>query len=247
MSCCTRTCIQTAVRVLSLLLLVLATLVSLSACYLLKNYVMSSLFFSDTNITLPAFFSVACAAVLVLGAFLGCCLSKDSPCMQGTFVYLLVLVFCLKSTSSALAYFQSTKLHSELAPLSGMFMNYTGSRQDSTSLAVDSVQQELQCCGVNGYEDWFLSSWFNHTGRTSVPLSCCNSTFLSCNGTIDVPLQLYSQGCQMKLEKVLQFFLKLLLLDLPVVFLVEVILILTVAQLMRKGSDIEYSNMGKRY
>lgn len=62
---------------------VLAILVGLSAYYLLKNYKRSSMFFSDTNITLPAFLAVACAAVLVLGGLLGCCLSKDSPWMQG--------------------------------------------------------------------------------------------------------------------------------------------------------------------
>lgn len=114
---------------------VLAILVGLSANNLLKNYRRNSLFFSDANITLPAFFSIACAAILVLGGLLGCCLSKDLPWMQGMvrccaawlqylcirasrrqferssppqFVYLLVVVFCLKSTSSALAYFQST-------------------------------------------------------------------------------------------------------------------------------------------
>lgn len=247
MNCRKKICVQRALRVLSLLLWVLAILVGLSAYYLLKNYKRSSMFFSDTNITLPAFFAVACATVLVLGGLLGCCLSKDSPCMQGMFVYLLVMVFCLKSTSSALAYFQSTTLHSELAPLSGIFMNYTGSSQDSFSLAVDATQKEFQCCGVHGYEDWFLSPWFNHTGRISVPLSCCNSTFLSCNGTVDVPSQLYSQGCQVKLEKVLQFFLRFILLDLPLVFLVEVILILTVAQLMRNRPEMGYHNMDKRY
>ncbi|XP_075873978.1 tetraspanin 37 isoform X2 [Nelusetta ayraudi] len=222
MICRKKTCVQRALRVLSLLLWVLAVLVGLSAYYLLKNYKRSSMFFSDTNITLPAFLAVTCAAVLVLGGLLGCCLSKDSPCMQGM-------------------------LHSELAPLSGIFMNYTGSSQDSLSLAVDATQKEFQCCGVHGYEDWFLSPWFNHTGRISVPLSCCNSTFLSCNGTVDMPLQLYSQGCQVKLEKVLQFFLRFILLDLPLVFLVEVILILTVAQLMRNRPDMGYHNMDKRY
>lgn len=62
---------------------VLAVLLCLSSYYLLEHYKRSSLFFSDTYITLPALLAVACAAVLLLAGFLGCCLSKDSPCMQG--------------------------------------------------------------------------------------------------------------------------------------------------------------------
>lgn len=52
---------------------------------------------------------------------------------------------------------------------------------------------QLQCCGVHDYKDWLETSWFNRTGGHSVPHSCCNSTFSSCNGTVEQPWELYAQ------------------------------------------------------
>uniref|UniRef100_A0A3Q4BB34 Tetraspanin 37 n=1 Tax=Mola mola TaxID=94237 RepID=A0A3Q4BB34_MOLML len=163
-------------------------LVALSGFYLLLFYGKSSLFFTHRYIILPAVFALASAAVLVVVGCLGSLLSfRDSIFLQGLFVFLLVLVFTLESTASALAFFHSKKLDSELASLSGMFQQYTGSSQSHISWAVDGAQEELQCCGVQDYKDWMGTPWFNRTGGLSVPCSCCNSTFLSCNGTLDQP------------------------------------------------------------
>lgn len=111
-------------------------LVGLIGVYLLMNYRQSSMFFSYTYIILPAVLALASAVSLVVAGYIGSCLSvKDSTCLQGLvrsgvwlsacgpvfgliiikclllqFVYLLVLVFCLESTASALAYFHSTKV-----------------------------------------------------------------------------------------------------------------------------------------
>lgn len=72
-----------SVKILSFICQVMGILVGLGAHFLLQNYKRNSLFFYDTYITLPAFLAVACAVFLVLGGLMGCCLSKDSPCMQG--------------------------------------------------------------------------------------------------------------------------------------------------------------------
>lgn len=115
--------------------------VGLSGLYLLMKYTQNRIFFSDAYITLPAICAFASAVVLVVSAFVGSWLSlRDSMCLQGwvrqflcvfinvsvfdqhiikrvfflQFVLLLVLVFCLESTASALAYFHTKnvcKLH----------------------------------------------------------------------------------------------------------------------------------------
>ncbi|XP_063765455.1 tetraspanin 37 isoform X2 [Eleginops maclovinus] len=218
----------------------------MSGVYLLMKYKQNSLFLSPSYIPLPAFLALASAVLILACGGLGSLLSiRDSTFLQGLFVYLLVLVFCLESTASALAFFHTTKLESELAPLSGVFHNYTGSSQDPDSQAVDATQAELQCCGVHDYRDWLETSWFNRTGGLLVPQSCCNSTFTSCNGTVDQPWQLYAQGCQVKLEKNLQFVLRCIIWGSPTVFLVEVVLFLTMAQLMTDQPLIEYRILGK--
>ncbi|XP_074517595.1 tetraspanin 37 [Sebastes fasciatus] len=241
-----RKTLKTILQLTCQLLWVLGLVVGLSGIYLLMKYRQSSIFFSHSYITLPAVFALTSAAFLLASGFLGSLLSlRDSTFLQGLFVYLLVLVFCLESTASALAYFHSTQLDSEIAPLSGVFQKYTGSSQDPNSRAVDATQEELQCCGIHDYRDWMETSWFNRTGGLWVPHSCCNSTFPSCNGTVDQPWQLYTKGCQVKLEMSLQFVLSFIIWGSPLVFLVEVVLFVNVAQLMRDQPLMDYQVLGK--
>ncbi|XP_059209648.1 tetraspanin 37 isoform X2 [Centropristis striata] len=210
------------------------------------SYRNRSLFLSHDYITLPAMLAIATAVILLASGILGSWLSlKESRFMEGLFVYLLVLVFCLESTASALAYFHSTTLDSETAPLSEVFQNYTGRSQDPNSRAVDVTQEELQCCGVHDYRDWLETSWFNRTGGLCVPHSCCNSSFASCNGTVSQPWQLYTQGCQVKLEKSLQVMLSFIIWGFPMVFAVEIVLFLTMAQLMMDRSLVDYQVLDK--
>ncbi|KAM3595160.1 uncharacterized protein V6R79_019196 [Siganus canaliculatus] len=219
--------------------------IALTGVFLLVNYRRSSVFLSNTYIILPAIFALAVAVTLVASGYLGTWMSqKDSSCLQGLFIYLLVLVFCLEITASALAYFYSTKLNSELAPLHGVFMNYTGSSQDPMARAVDITQEEFMCCGIYDYKDWLKTSWFNSTEGLSVPRSCCNTTFPSCNGTVHQPWKLYSQGCHATLEMVLHSLLNCIIWGCPFVLLVEVVLLLMTAQLMM-DRRLEYHILGK--
>lgn len=114
----------------------MGVLLGVMGIYLLMNYRQTSLFFSHTYVNLPVVIALASGVFLVVGGCLGSWLSlRDSTCLQGLvrfcvwlsvcasvfglsiikcsllqFVYLLVLVFCLESTASALAYIHSTKV-----------------------------------------------------------------------------------------------------------------------------------------
>ncbi|XP_033498279.1 tetraspanin 37 isoform X2 [Epinephelus lanceolatus] len=216
-----RKALKTILQLTSQLLWVVGLVVGLNGVYLLIYYRQSSVFFSDSYITLPAILTLTSAAFLLVSGCLGTWLSlRDSTFRQGL-------------------------LDSEIAPLSGVFQNYTGNVQDPNSLAVDATQEELQCCGVHGYRDWLETSWFNRTGGLWVPHSCCNYTYPSCNGTVDQPWQLNAQGCQVKLETSLQFVLSFIIWVSPVVFLVEVVLFVTVGQLMMDQPLMHYQILGK--
>ncbi|KAA8581985.1 hypothetical protein FQN60_008725 [Etheostoma spectabile] len=211
-----RKALKTMLQLTCQLLGVVGLVVGLSGVYLLLNYTQSSLFLTHSYIPLPAFLALASAAFLLASGCLGFWLSfKDSTFRQGL-------------------------LESEIAPLRGVFQNYTGNSQDLNSRAVDAAQEELQCCGVHDYRDWLETSWFNRTGGLCVPHSCCNSTFPSCTGAVDQPWQLNAQGCQVKLENRLQFVLSFLIWGSPLVFLVEVVLFLTMAQLMKHQPVKDY-------
>ncbi|XP_029282458.1 tetraspanin 37 isoform X2 [Cottoperca gobio] len=211
-----RKALKTILQLTCQLLWVVGLVVCLSGVYLLMNYRQNTLFLSHSYISLPAILALASAALLYACGCIGSWLSlRDSTFLQGL-------------------------LDSALSPLSGVFQNYTGSSQDPNSQAVDATQAELQCCGVKDYRDWKETSWFNSTGGLWVPHSCCNSTFPSCDGTVYQPQQLYTQGCQVKLEMSLQFVLSLIIWGFPLVFLVEVVLFLTMAQLMKDQPRVEY-------
>ncbi|XP_067099711.1 tetraspanin 37 [Osmerus mordax] len=223
------------------LLWLVALVVGLSGVYLLLNYNQNGLFFSHMYIILPGVLSLASAACLLASGGLGCWVSmRESVWLQAVFVYVLVIVLCLEATAAALAYFNIGQVHSELAPFRSVFQRYTGSSQDLDSNAVDATQDELQCCGIHDYKDWLTTPWFNHSGGVRVPHSCCNSTFLTCNGTLDQPWKLYPKGCQIKLEEALLFVLSLIMWSSLAVAVVEIVGFVSVAQLMRDQPLLEY-------
>uniref|UniRef100_A0AAZ1X971 Tetraspanin 37 n=1 Tax=Oreochromis aureus TaxID=47969 RepID=A0AAZ1X971_OREAU len=118
-----------------------------------------------------------------------------------------------------------------MAPFSGVFENYTGSSEDSNSRSVDALQEELKCCGVKNYTDWLETTWFNKSGGLRFPHSCCNVTFPTCNGTVHQPWQIYTQGCQEELWKIIQFALKMVIWSSLLVYVVEVRKTLNISEL----------------
>ncbi|XP_010867443.1 tetraspanin 37 [Esox lucius] len=223
------------------LLWLVGLVVGLSGMFLLLNFRQSSLFFSHTYITLPAYLALASAAFLLASGGLGIWVSlRDSAWLQAVFVYLLVIVLCLEASAAALAYVNTTKVHSELAPFRRVLERYTGSRQDPESNAVDATQEELQCCGIYDYRDWLATPWFNSSGRSRVPHSCCYSSYPTCNGTLGQPDLLYPEGCQLKLEEALRFVLRIIIWSSLAVALVETMGFVSVAQLMRAQNLSEY-------
>ncbi|CAL8284156.1 unnamed protein product [Lota lota] len=228
-----RTTLETSLRITCQLLWVVGLVVALGGLYLLLNFSESRPFFSHYYIVLPGVVALSTAALLLVSGVIGCmAATRTSVFLQGVFVYLLVVVMCLESTASALAYYHSDKVDSELSALRDVFYNYSGSSQDPLSRAVDSTQKELQCCGVQDYRDWLNTPWFNRSKGVKFPQSCCNSSFSSCNGNSKAPWELYAQGCRVKLEEAVAFVLSLITWSLLPLVVVEVVGFTTMAQMM---------------
>lgn len=224
--------------------------VGLTGAYIWMKYKHSSLFFSSSiymYMSLPVLVTLATGALLLFTGFMGTWVgSRDSICLQGLFVYLLVVVFCLGSTASVLALHRSINLDSEVNPLAGVFENYTGSSQDPHSRAVDVLQESMKCCGVTNYTDWWDTSWFIRTGGHTLPLSCCNTTFTSCNGTVLLPSEFYHVGCETKLQTVFRFLLNMVMVMFGLVFLDLVMVLVATVQLMREPLPLLYEPLNKR-
>uniref|UniRef100_A0A8C5BX48 Uncharacterized protein n=1 Tax=Gadus morhua TaxID=8049 RepID=A0A8C5BX48_GADMO len=161
------------------------------------------------------------------------------------FVYLLVVAVCLQGTASALAYYYSDKVDSELSVLSEVFYNYSGSSQDPLARAVDSTQEELQCCGVQGSRDWLSTPWFNRSRRATFPQSCCNSSCFHCTSSSEEHWEPYVQGCQERLEEALGFVLSLITWSLLPLLPVEILGVAIMAHMMTNNQLLHYTVLEK--
>ncbi|CAL8302519.1 unnamed protein product [Boreogadus saida] len=214
-----RDTLTTSLRITSQLLWVVGLLLSLSGLYLLFYFSKSHPFFSGYSILMPGVLALSTAAHLLVAGVIGCmAAAQTSVFLQGLFVYLLVVAVCLQGTASALAYCYSDKVDSELSVLSEVFYNYSGSSQDPLARAVDRTQEELQCCGVQGYSDWLSTPWFNRSRR----------------------------GCQERLEEALGFVLSLITWSLLPLLPVEILGVATMAHMMTNNQLLlDYTVLGK--
>ncbi|XP_043110430.1 tetraspanin 37 [Puntigrus tetrazona] len=233
-------CFRIWLKIASVLLL-LAGITGLGGSFFLHKYKVYSVFFSSLYITLPVKLAIAGGAVLLISGCLGCSVSNKKPsCGHGLFVYLLIIVWCIVGTTAVLAYTHKGKLDADLSPLKDVFQNYSGNSQDPDTKAVNALQSELRCCGVKNYTDWLETPWFNHSGKHEVPLSCCNKTFHSCSGNLDLPQLLYTEGCQVKLEEKLLLSVQVICITSLVVLFLLVMSWIIVAQLMRHQPPQDY-------
>uniref|UniRef100_A0A8C1WZT3 Tetraspanin 37 n=1 Tax=Cyprinus carpio TaxID=7962 RepID=A0A8C1WZT3_CYPCA len=144
----------------------LAGITGLGGSFFLHKYKVYGVFFSSIYIILPANLAIAGGVVLLISGCIGCSVLCIFSLLCGALWVLLLYWHILIKGS-----------------------------QDPDTKAVNALQREvfLQCCGVKNYTDWLETPWFNHSGKYEVPLSCCNNTFHSCNGTLDSPQLLYNE------------------------------------------------------
>ncbi|XP_069505771.1 tetraspanin-3-like isoform X2 [Ambystoma mexicanum] len=163
--------------------------VSLILIYLKYHY-----FFQDYFIALPAMLAIGAAAFLIITSLVGLCMPrKDARCQQATFMYFIVVVFCLEATAGVLGFLYSSRIEYELGSMENIFGRYNGTSSDLGSRAVDTLQKQLGCCGVYNYTDWEDHSWQPHTFNESVPESCCLRSYSNCTGDESQPEYLYQK------------------------------------------------------
>uniref|UniRef100_A0A8C3PLD5 Uncharacterized protein n=1 Tax=Calidris pygmaea TaxID=425635 RepID=A0A8C3PLD5_9CHAR len=120
-------------------------------------------------------------------------------------MYLLLLLLCLEMSSAILADFYTLRLASEMqSTMSYLVYQYNGTHsQGPGNGAVDMLQRQLQCCGVQNYTDWLKStaaSWHLLAEEARVPKSCCEEKYSHCRGDLGHLEQLFQEGCLKKLD-----------------------------------------------
>ncbi|KAM3618694.1 uncharacterized protein V6R79_023763 [Siganus canaliculatus] len=144
---------------------------------------------------------IAVGVLVFFIAFFGCCGAwKENYCMVTTFAVFLVLIVIVEIGAAIAGYFFrqniSTVVQDSLTDMIKNYNNSTGEFKD----AMDKMQQNLKCCGVNSSSDWRS---FKPDGN-SVPDSCCKNETTNCGLGAMTSSNVYQKGCQEAVEALLK-------------------------------------------
>nr|XP_054761383.1 tetraspanin-9-like [Lytechinus pictus] len=106
------------------------------------------------------------------------------------FYFMVVVVICLEVSAIIIA-FAGLHMHDDMtsyvtASMKRGLFYYQDENHSEMKAAWDSLQQEVECCGVNAPTDWEITGGFP---PGEVPGSCCNGPDGACTSY-------YMEGCQ---------------------------------------------------
>jgi len=151
-------------------------------------------------------FSASPIALMVVGsivfivAFFGCCGAiRESHCMIVTFAVFLLVILIVKIAIGIVAFVTIHKGGWEDAvrdTITNTFGNYTLGETNALNDEVDSLQRNLECCGVDGPTYWM------DRGFKQIPRSCCINP--DPNTRCDSQDQVFQDGCVDRLKELLK-------------------------------------------
>jgi tetraspanin-4 len=142
--------------------------------------------------------------ILVIG-FFGCCGAiMENQCMLLTYFILVILIFLLEIVASVLAFVFRNEIDNRVKKelLEGIRKKWvplvsSGQGEEGLTEGWAYVQQQLECCGVNNYTDWYkINAW---STVDKVPPECCKDNSTSCSR----PDQYFQKGCLNSIKEIL--------------------------------------------
>ncbi|XP_006012998.1 tetraspanin 36 [Latimeria chalumnae] len=196
---------KTVLIVLSLVFWVAAGALGYVGSYVFTTYKIYDHFLEDKYTLVPAVVIIAVAVVLFIIGFIGCCATlRESRFGLGFFLVVLLVIFAVEVAAFVLGVLYRDRVRTDVEKsINHVFQQYDG--KNAESRAVDYLQKQLHCCGIQNYTDWMNTQWFkNSTENDSVPVSCCKHGLTNCTGNLQQPQFLYTHGCKHELEVGLQ-------------------------------------------
>uniref|UniRef100_A0A8C1H3H5 Tetraspanin n=1 Tax=Cyprinus carpio carpio TaxID=630221 RepID=A0A8C1H3H5_CYPCA len=169
--------------------------------YVIKSYNSFEDFVSNKYSVIPAAIIIGVAVVMFVIGIVGCCATLRDT---GFIIFLLIImvIFAAEVTAFVFGFIYRGRIKGDLEKsMNSVFQKYDG--VNSETHAVDYLQSQLECCGVNNITDWTAIPWFVQHNN-SVPHSCCKANATQCTGQLTQLDLLNTKGCEAKLEQMLQ-------------------------------------------
>ncbi|TKS76686.1 CD63 antigen [Collichthys lucidus] len=145
---------------------------------------------------------IGVGVVIFFIAFFGCCGAwKENYCMITTFAILLSLIIIVEIAAAIAGYIFRNKLSAVVQDSLTEMINKYNNGTEEFKKAVDKLQEDMKCCGVNSSLDW---KHFKPEGN-SVPDSCCKNVSANCGiGKMTDAAMVYQKGCHDTVEAFLK-------------------------------------------
>ncbi|KAL6114056.1 uncharacterized protein ACO6RY_04923 [Pungitius sinensis] len=193
---------KTVLLFLSLVFWVAGAALAYVGAYVIRSYDSFDSFIQDKYTLVPAAIIIGISVVMFIFGLVGCCATLRESKVGLSFFFLIIMgMFAAEVAALVFGFIYQGKIKADLErSMNDVFVKYDG--QGAETDAVDYLQVQLQCCGVMNYTSWSNTTWFSSHNNT-VPASCCKNSTV-CTRRLDQPDQLNTQGCEVKLERLLQ-------------------------------------------
>ncbi|XP_016389511.1 tetraspanin 36 [Sinocyclocheilus rhinocerous] len=194
---------KTVLLFLSLIFWAAGAALAYVGSYVIKSYNNFEDFVSDKYSVIPAAIIIGVAVVMFVIGIVGCCATlRESKVGLGFFLIIIMIIFAAEVTAFVFGFIYRGRIKGDLEKsMNSVFQKYDGVNTEAH--AVDYLQSQLECCGVNNITDWTAIPWYGQHNN-SVPHSCCKANATQCTGQLTRLDLLNTQGCEAKLEQVLQ-------------------------------------------
>lgn len=155
----------------------------------------------DSSFTAGAILLIVVGCIVTIIAFFGCCGAiKEHHCMIMTFAVLLGIIFVLELAAGITCYVYRDKINQIASDkFTTAWMQYDPQVAPDITQAIDVIQHDLHCCGVNGTADWQVIPWGLRNG--AAPDSCCEKETTGC---AKAGSTLFARGCYDQIKAVLE-------------------------------------------